>query len=183
MHQDLASWSGKTSSSTCTKTNWRESTESSRRPLPPNPLPKWPKPKRKTPLSPTPRMLVSFFRGFLFMAPGKQLKHNGGAISSILTLPTYRPTDQRTDGRAFTRMHLKKVIDPFCFGFSPSAGPDRLAETDCWESTMLSGLISAEQLHHALVQNGQTNYSMSQVRRLVSLYDDDRDGYLDREGT
>jgi len=62
-----------------------------------------------------------------------------------------------------------------------NAGPDRLAETDCWESTMLSGLISAEQLHHALVQNGQTNYSMSQVRRLVSLYDDDRDGYLDRE--
>ena len=47
---------------------------------------------------------------------------------------------------------------------------------------MLSGLISAEQLHHALVQNGNTHYTMAQVRRLVSLYDDDRDGYLDREG-
>jgi len=67
------------------------------------------------------------------------------------------------------------------FNDPKNAGPDRLEETDCWESTMMSGLISAEQLHHALVQNGNTNYSMSQVRRLVSLYDDDRDGYLDRE--
>jgi len=67
------------------------------------------------------------------------------------------------------------------FNDPKNAGPDRLEKTDCWESTMLSGLISAEQLHHALIQNGNTNYDISQVRRLVALYDDDRDGYLDRE--
>jgi len=67
------------------------------------------------------------------------------------------------------------------FNDPKNAGADLLEATDCWESTMLSGLISAEQLHHALVQNGNTHYTMAQVRRLVSLYDDDRDGYLDRE--